>query len=371
MLESAVSDSAEPVSALIKMAEAAVVAQDQSADAISAAVDAVEADASDTSLISSLVSSYSGASLEAALDDADIGDVTGSLVNDPPFAEDDAVITAEDTAITISPNALLLNDVDIDGDTITIESVGNPTHGTVNIVDGNVVFTPEADFFGVATFEYTVVDQQGSQLTDTASVTVNVTPVADDSVYANDDNPDMQAEPGVQKVIDPAILLANDLDPDTQDNVGLTVTAVSNPVGGTVALVDGQINFTPLDDYLGNASFDYEIENADGHSDVATVHVKVVRPPVVSPEQITLVQIESNGDLRVTQEELLANDYEFGVGTNASLSIFSVQNPIGGSVTIDDNGDIIFTPTLVIRGSRPLNTPSLMGMAGRHQALLP
>ena len=63
VLESAVSDSAEPVSALIKMAEAAVVAQDQSADAISAAVNAVEADASDTSLISSLVSSYSGASL--------------------------------------------------------------------------------------------------------------------------------------------------------------------------------------------------------------------------------------------------------------------------------------------------------------------
>ena len=63
---------------------------------------------------------------------------------------------------------------------------------------------------------------------------------------------------------------------------------------------------------------------------------------MVSPEQITLSQIEANCDLRVTQQELLSNDYEFGVGTNASLSIFSVQNPIGGSVTIDGNGDIIY-----------------------------
>ena len=53
---------------LTEMAEAAVVAQDNSATAITAAVDAVEA--SDTSQLSSLVASYSGASLTAALDAA-------------------------------------------------------------------------------------------------------------------------------------------------------------------------------------------------------------------------------------------------------------------------------------------------------------
>ncbi len=73
------------------------------------------------------------------------------------------------------------------------------------------------------------------------------------------------------------------------------------------------------------------------------MNIAVVRPPLVQDEQITVSSIEGNGDLRVTPHELLANDVEFGVGTNTNLSIFSVQNPVGGSVTLSA-GDVMFSP---------------------------
>ncbi|MCQ4349139.1 cadherin-like domain-containing protein [Pseudomonas stutzeri] len=48
-----------------------------------------------------------------------------------------------------------------------------------------MTFTPDADFNGVATFSYTVTD--GSLVSNTATVTVNVAPV-NDAPVANDDS---------------------------------------------------------------------------------------------------------------------------------------------------------------------------------------
>ncbi|PMM65552.1 hypothetical protein BCT48_18990, partial [Vibrio sp. 10N.261.46.F12] len=97
------------------------------------------------------------------------------------------LITEEDQALTISGSELLANDFDVDGDDITIFSVNatNATNGSVELINGNVVFEPNQDFNGEATFEYTIVDTHGEKSTTT--VTVNVTPVNDDPI-ANDDS---------------------------------------------------------------------------------------------------------------------------------------------------------------------------------------
>ncbi|MCQ4349164.1 cadherin-like domain-containing protein [Pseudomonas stutzeri] len=47
-----------------------------------------------------------------------------------------------------------------------------------------MTFTPDADFNGVATFSYTVTD--GNLVSNTATVTVNVAPVNDAPVAQND-----------------------------------------------------------------------------------------------------------------------------------------------------------------------------------------
>lgn len=99
-------------------------------------------------------------------------------VNQPPVAQNDTATTYQNTPITITVDTLLSNDTDIDGDTLTLSSVDNATNGSVELnEEGNVVFTPAADFLGEATFDYTIAD--GNNGTDTAQVTVTVNPVID------------------------------------------------------------------------------------------------------------------------------------------------------------------------------------------------
>ncbi|EPJ2749120.1 tandem-95 repeat protein, partial [Vibrio parahaemolyticus] len=95
-------------------------------------------------------------------------------VNDAPVAKDDIATTQEDTAVTID---VLTNDTDVDGDKLSIESASVPKEqGTVEVVDGKLVFTPAENFNGQAEITYTVTD---GQLTDEAKVTVTVNPVND------------------------------------------------------------------------------------------------------------------------------------------------------------------------------------------------
>nr|WP_261983668.1 tandem-95 repeat protein [Vibrio parahaemolyticus] len=95
-------------------------------------------------------------------------------VNDAPVAKDDIATTQEDTAVTID---VMPNDTDVDGDTLSIQSASVPSdQGTVEIVDGKLVFTPAENFNGDTEITYTVTD---GQLTDEAKVTVTVNPVND------------------------------------------------------------------------------------------------------------------------------------------------------------------------------------------------
>ncbi|HCG8445771.1 TPA: tandem-95 repeat protein, partial [Vibrio parahaemolyticus] len=80
-------------------------------------------------------------------------EVNVTPVNDAPVAKDDIATTQEDTAVTID---VLPNDTDIDGDTLRIDSASVPSdQGTVEIVDGKLVFTPAENFNGDAEIIYT------------------------------------------------------------------------------------------------------------------------------------------------------------------------------------------------------------------------
>ena len=94
-----------------------------------------------------------------------------AAVNDAPIAKPDALATNEDTQLTLATGSLLQNDTDIDGDTLSVTAVGNPVHGTVELVEGSIHFLPTRDYVGDATFEYTISD---GSATATAIVTVAV-----------------------------------------------------------------------------------------------------------------------------------------------------------------------------------------------------
>ena len=91
-------------------------------------------------------------------------------VNDAPVAQSDSAATTAGTQVGIN---VLANDSDPDGDGLTIMDTTQAAHGSVSITGGSVVdYTPNGDFIGTDSFEYTVGDGAGG--TATASVTVTV-----------------------------------------------------------------------------------------------------------------------------------------------------------------------------------------------------
>ena len=203
--------------------------------------------------------------------------VTVGAVNDPPVAIDDAATTAEDTPAVISVATLTANDTDADGPTPMVTAVSNATNGTAALAGGFVTFTPTRDFAGTAGFDYTASD---GSATDTAHVTVTVTPVEDPPVAVDD----LATTPlGTPVMIAAATLLANDTDPDQGATKSLTV--VQNPQHGTVALAGMTITFMPAAGFVGTASFDYVV--SDGMlTDVGTVVVTVT--PICGDSLVSL-----------------------------------------------------------------------------------
>ena len=101
--------------------------------------------------------------------------ITVNPVNDDPDAIDDTAITNENVALGI---AVLDNDTDIDGDTLSVTAVSDPANGVATInPDNTVTYTSDAIFFGEDSFTYDISDGNGG--TDTATVTVTVISVND------------------------------------------------------------------------------------------------------------------------------------------------------------------------------------------------
>ena len=97
-------------------------------------------------------------------------DVTILPVNDPPDARPDDVTTTQDVAVTFDA---LSNDVDVDGDPLTVTSIGPVGSGSAILnPDGTLTYVPHAGFVGIDRFTYSVSDLTGAMATGTVTVTV-------------------------------------------------------------------------------------------------------------------------------------------------------------------------------------------------------
>ncbi|MEJ5992764.1 tandem-95 repeat protein, partial [Ramlibacter sp. PS3R-8] len=267
--------------------------------------------------------------------DTAVVSVNVTPVQDAPTAGADSLSTAEDTPVTVPVASLLANDTDPDaGNTLTVTGVGNPIGGTVTLIGGNVTFTPNPNFTGTASYDYTISDGNGG--TSTATVTVNVTPVQDspsannDTVSTNEDTP---------LTIAPATLLGNDTDPDA--GATLSIIAVGNAVGGTVAIVAGNVVFTPTANFAGAATFEYTVSDGQGGTDTATVTVNVAAvqdAPTAIGDTVTTAE---DTPVTTTVTSLLANDTDPDAGN--TLTVTGVGNAVGGTVTLS-GGNVTFTP---------------------------
>ncbi|WP_175614413.1 tandem-95 repeat protein, partial [Vibrio parahaemolyticus] len=260
------------------------------------------------------------------IDDEDLV-VSGSAnldilpINDAPNAKNDVITTEEDTAVTID---VLVNDSDVEGDVLSIQSASVPSEqGSVDIVDGKLVFTPAENFNGEATISYIVTD---GDLTDEAKVSVTVTPV-NDSPVAVDDTVSTQEDTAV--TID---VLTNDTDVDGDK---LSIESASVPKEqGTVEVVDGKLVFTPAENFNGDAEITYTV--TDGElTDEAKVTVTV--NPVNDAPTIKVEAVESITEDAVSTDTVVATLTVRDTDTPEDQLTVSLENNSNGYFVLVGN----------------------------------
>ncbi|TOL12697.1 adhesin, partial [Vibrio parahaemolyticus] len=247
-------------------------------------------------------------------------------VNDAPVAKDDIATTQEDTAVTID---VLPNDTDIDGDKLSIESVSVPKEqGTVEVVDGKLVFTPAENFNGDAEIAYTVTD---GALTDQATVKVTVNAVNDTPVVESNIADQTLAEDFTPYTID-----LNTAFSDVDNVDGELTFSVSGNSNIQVAIVNGIATITPTADWNGSETLTFTATDPSGESISQRVDFTVAPVADIVADKATVVEDTP------TIIKVLGNDTFEGDGKVVSLD--ANNGPANGSVSVNPDGSVTYTP---------------------------
>lgn len=272
----------------------------------------------------------------------------GDTVNDYLETNEDTPITANVLTGTNGASA------DNFKGTASVISVVPAQNGTVSIINGEVVYTPNHDFFGQDSFTYTVANGGPPE---TATVYVTVKPVNDPPVAVDDHYSTLEDVP---IAITPLSLLSNDTDIDTPHNL-LTVTKINGidiAIGTVVELTngsvlmqaDGSFLYTPhLDNTLGD-SFNYTV--SDGAlTDIGLVTIGVTPandPPIANPD---CYHTDEDTTLNVSNPGILVNDSDPESDTltvtkinNTPIGLHTVIQLTNGSLTMEPDGSFVYTP---------------------------
>ena len=238
----------------------------------------------------------------------------------PQANNDDDVSTSAQTPVDIE---VADNDLgDIDTTTVSIPTGSEPTNGTL-IIDpdsGDITYTPDDGFSGPDSFEYQICDT--SNQCDSATVTLTVTPTA-----ALD-----EAETTVGKPVDIDVT-----DNDIGNLDATTLTELSPPANGDISVDTntGIVTYTPDAGFSGTDSFRYQICDLNNECTSATVTVVVA---AVSGDDELETQV--NTPVTETIEDLLDNDEG-----DLDPDTLSVGTPSNGTVTVNDDDTVTYTPT--------------------------
>ncbi len=250
-----------------------------------------------------------------------------------PDAVNDAATTDEDSPTDV---AVLANDTDPLGGTLTVMIVSDPARGSAAInPDGTIHYVPDPDEHGPDTFTYTVAN--GDARTDTATATITVTSVNDAPVAVDDVVVTVTDEPATVSV------LANDTDIDGDV---LTTASVTTPANGTATIeANGSVTYTPATGFAGTDAFEYVISDGVGGADAGSVSVSVLSsnsPPIAVDDTITTAE-----DTAATLDPR-ANDTDPDGG---ALTVTAVTQPTHGATTLHPDGTVGYTPAANYAGA--------------------
>ncbi len=259
--------------------------------------------------------------------------VSANVVVDVLEAEDlvannDTVLTPINSTVTID---VLANDT---GTQIEITAVTQPENGTVEVIDGMLVYTPDEGFEGTETIIYTICDIFGECTTATVVIQVgtqNEAPIAGNDQY-------VIAE-GDSVTLD---VLINDFDPNGDT---LYITEIIGPDAGTVIINDDGTLTYIADTTAGPGEYTFQYVICDDTTatalcDTATVVIAVGIDLSNTPPMAVDDFANVNPGDTVTINVLL-NDTDLE-GNN--LTVTEISDPPFGDATLNDDGTITYIP---------------------------
>ncbi|QWN35870.1 cadherin-like domain-containing protein [Cobetia sp. 4B] len=259
------------------------------------------------------------------------GDInyTAPVTVDLPAARDDFTSTEANTPVTIDPLAndgqgggsltiSQINGIAIEsgGDSISVEG------GSVALsADGELIFTPDADYAGTSDFQYTVIDVNGNQSTGQSSVAV-ITPY--ESQFSSDGDLFALEAAGVFGAL------------DNYDD--LTYTATGLPEGLSINAETGEITGELTADSSANGPYSITVVGTDsqGNQVSDTFDLSVNNPaPVAAADTVTV------DEKSPVSGNVLVNDNDGGNDTD-NLTVSQVgEDPANvGQPTAGDNGGL-------------------------------
>nr|WP_219812003.1 tandem-95 repeat protein [Vibrio jasicida] len=219
---------------------------------------------------------------------------------------------------------------------VTVESGDGPTNGNVIVnSDGTITYTPNQDYNGADEFTYTVTS---GGVTETTTVTLNVTPVNDKPVVENTIADQVLPEDFAEYTIN-----LNEAFGDVDDADSELTFSVSGNSNIQVSIVDGIATITPTADWNGSEELTFTATDPDGESVSQTVDFTVNAVADIVADSANIVEDTP------TVLNVLGNDtFE---GQSPVVSVEAGNGPANGSVVVNNDGTITYTPNQDYNGA--------------------
>ncbi|MCD0490223.1 Ig-like domain-containing protein [Pedobacter sp. MC2016-14] len=247
----------------------------------------------------------------------------GALFSDPitvnidvkPVGSADVKTTPINVPVTILAKD---NDLSKIGTQLSLATTPSASKGTAVVnADGNIVFTPAANFSGEAVFTYILTTTLDGLVSDPITVTVTVKPIGADDYKSTNTN----------------VAITIPVKDNDVSSAGTTILFADMPTHGSVVLNGSGIPlYTPANGYSGKDSFTYRLQTADlVNSDLITVNIDVI--PVGSPNTANTT---TNNPIAIPVK---TNDL-----SQTGTSIVLTSNPPNGTLEFNTAGEVVYTP---------------------------
>jgi len=256
------------------------------------------------------------------------GGSSGSDSPTPPPVNTNATPAANAESFQLNEDESISDMVtgtDADGDSLSFSLVSDVENGQLQLnSDGSFEYTPNENFNGMDSFDFSVNDGQVDSTPVSIELnvlSVNDLPIADVASF------ELNEDGSVSGMVS-----GSDVDGDP-----LTFVINSDVTNGQLELnADGAFVYTPNGNFNGMDSFSFSVNDGEVDSTTASIELNVL--------PVNDLPIANAASLELNEDEPLSS---MATGTDAdgdSLSFMIVSDVVNGQLQLNTDGSFVYTP---------------------------